>query len=160
VVDRPTINKFRRQTARRLRATSTDVEKILWRHLRRMEIEGSHFRQQVPIGPYVVDFACMAAHLVVEVDGSQHAEAANETRDLERTARLERQGYRVVRFWNSAVLKERTAVLDVIYTALYGSRDTEPKPLKHARVSTTRIANSDHPTPARSARRPSPSRGG
>jgi very-short-patch-repair endonuclease len=74
---RPTIDSFRRRTARRLRANTTDAERTLWRHLRKLETEGTHFRRQVPIGPYVADFACMAARLVIEVDGSQHGEDEN-----------------------------------------------------------------------------------
>lgn len=125
-----------------------------------MEISGSHFRRQVPIGPYVVDFACMAAHLVVEVDGSQHAEEHVEAGDLERTRWLESEGYLVVRFWNNEVVRNRDAVLDVIYAALYGSCDAEPKALKHSRIVRANTVEARHPTPARFARRPSPSRGG
>jgi very-short-patch-repair endonuclease len=55
---------------------ATDAEGRLWRRLRRFPIAGTHFRRQVPIGPYVVDFACMAARLIIEVDGSQHGDDA------------------------------------------------------------------------------------
>jgi len=75
----------------------------------------------------------MAARLVIEVDGSQHAEADAQTHDAERTQWLEREGYRVVRFWNNEVVRDRTAMMEVIYAALYGSPQAEPSSLKHLR---------------------------
>ena len=130
---RKTIDSFRRRTARRLRVNATEAETTLWRHLRELETKGTHFRRQVPIGPYVADFACMAARLVIEVDGSQHGEHENKARDDERTRWLEAEGYRVVRFWNNDLVQNPEGVLDVIYGALYGSRDAEARPLKHER---------------------------
>jgi very-short-patch-repair endonuclease len=152
----PTIDSFRRQTARGLRANATNTERTLWRCLRSLETEGTHFRRQVPIGPYVADFACMAARLVIELDCSQHGEDGNRARDEQRTRWLESEGYRVIRFWNNDITQNKEGVLDVVYAALYGSRDGEPKPLRHTR----HVRDPSHPTPARSARRPSPSRGG
>jgi very-short-patch-repair endonuclease len=148
------INKFRRATARRLRANQTGAELTLWRELRRLETKGTHFRRQVPIGSYVVDFACLASRLIIEIDGSQHGEEPNKSNDKARTRWLETEGYRVQRFWNNDLTDNIDGVMETIYAALYGSRDTEPKPLKHER----RLK--DHPTPARTAPRPSPSRGG
>jgi len=156
---RPNIDSFRRKTARRLRMNATDAETKLWRQPKQIETRGTHFRRQVPIGPYVADFACMAARIVIEVDGSQHGEHENKTRDDKRTRWLESEGYRVVRFWNNDLVRNIDGVLDVIHAALYGSRDTEPRRLKHERRR-DRVAGSSHPTPARVARRPSPSRGG
>jgi very-short-patch-repair endonuclease len=75
----------------------------------------------------------MAARLVIEIDGSQHAEDESNARDDKRTRWLESEDYRVVRFWNNDLVQNLDGVLDVIYGALYGSRDTEPKPLKHER---------------------------
>ena len=100
--------------ARKLRATSTDAEQRLWRHLRARQLEGAKFVRQFPIGSHVVDFACRAAHLVVELDGGQHTEAA----DAERTRSIEAFGYRVIRFWNNDVLNETEAVLETIHAAL------------------------------------------
>jgi very-short-patch-repair endonuclease len=80
MVKRP-ISRFKRQTAKRLRADATTAESILWRHLRKLKVNGSHFRRQVVIGPYVADFACLRERLVIEVDGSQHANEANARRD-------------------------------------------------------------------------------
>jgi very-short-patch-repair endonuclease len=156
---RQTISGFSRRTARGLRHNTTDAERKLWRALRMVETKGSHFRRQVPIGIYVADFACLAARLVVEIDGSQHGEEEGRLRDDKRTRWLESEGYRVIRFWNNDITQNPDGVLDVIYTALYGSRDAEPRPMKHERKRIG-IADAVHPTPARSARRPSPSRGG
>src|SRR5687767_14917395 len=100
---RRTIASFRRDTARRLRTNSTGAEARLWQHLKRSPVLGSHFRRQAPIGPYIADFACMAARLVIEVDGSQHGLDAGMRRDARRTQWLEREGYRVIRFWNNDV---------------------------------------------------------
>jgi very-short-patch-repair endonuclease len=121
-------------------------------------MEGSHFRRQVPIGPYIADFACMATRIVIEVDGSQHGEVAGLTRDNVRTRWLEAEGYKVIRFWNSDVSGSPHAVMDALYSAIYGSPSADTLPLKHER--TVRKKERVHPTPARLARRPSPSRGG
>ncbi|QEE46807.1 DUF559 domain-containing protein [Rhizobium sp. WL3] len=82
-----------------------------------MPIEASHFRRQVPIGPYFADFACYQIGLIIELDGSQHAADGGLVRDAARTAYLEGQGYKVIRFWNTEVLTELEAVLDAIYAA-------------------------------------------
>jgi very-short-patch-repair endonuclease len=128
-----TISSFRREKARQLRANATDPEVRLWRHLRRSPLLGSHFRRQVPIGPYVADFACMAARLIIEVDGSQHGDAALKARDDVRTRWLEREGYRVLRFWNNDLIQNIQGVLETIHAALYGSRDRDAIMLKHKR---------------------------
>ncbi len=156
---RRTIDSFRRETAHRLRANSTAAETLLWRQLRKLETKGTHFRRQVPIGPYVADFACLASRLVIEIDGSHHGEEPIRSRDEKRTSWLESEGYRVVRFWNNDITQNGTGVLDVIYAELYGGRDAEPTVLKHQR-SRSVGSNKLHPTPARAARRPSPTRGG
>src|SRR6266436_3135393 len=84
--------------ARRLRMNRTDAERALWERLRRKQLEGLRFRQQVPLGRYVVDFLCAARRLIVEVDGGQHGLAI--AADRKRTAWLEAGGFRVMRFWN------------------------------------------------------------
>jgi very-short-patch-repair endonuclease len=88
--------------ARQLRSNPTEAEKRLWSKLRLKQIGGHRFRRQAPIGPYVADFACLAQRLIIEVDGGQHDSRA--TQDDARTAWLERQGFRVLRFWNNEVL--------------------------------------------------------
>ena len=72
---------------------------------------GLKFRRQVPIGPYIVDFLCVSARLIVEADGSQHGESI---RDERRDAYLSRHGWAVLRFWNHAILRNRESVIDTI----------------------------------------------
>jgi very-short-patch-repair endonuclease len=129
----PTISEFKRKTARRLRQNATDAEMKLWRQLKRLERRGTHFRKQMPIGNFIVDFACPAARLVIEVDGSQHGDVANTARDRQRTQWLESEGYRVLRFWNSDITQNIAGVMETIYAGLYGTRDAEPQALKHRR---------------------------
>jgi len=100
--------------ARHLRKNETDAERILWAALREFKKADLHFRRQAPIGHYVADFACHRAKLVVELDGDQHGEDRNEAYDGERSAYLNSRGYRVIRFANWEVLRERQRVLDYI----------------------------------------------
>jgi very-short-patch-repair endonuclease len=85
----------------------------LWSRLRRKQLEGFRFRRQHPLGPYVVDFFCAEAKLIVEVDGGQHADDGEA-----RTRWLEARGYRIVRFWNNDVLANTEGVLGKILDAL------------------------------------------
>jgi very-short-patch-repair endonuclease len=101
--------------ARRLRRDMTDAEQRLWRALRELELR-NRFRRQHPIGASIVDFACPAAKLVIEVDGGQHA--INEAEDEARTQELARHGYRVIRFWNGDVMENIEGVLLAIKQAL------------------------------------------
>ncbi len=106
------------QRARRLRTEMTDAEVRLWIQLRRRQIDGYRFRRQVPMGPYVVDFACLRARLVIEVDGGQHAQPFEL--DDRRTVWLESRGFRVLRFWNTDVLQRTEGVMESIRPALLG----------------------------------------
>jgi very-short-patch-repair endonuclease len=98
----------------------TDAERKLWYHLRGGRFDGWKFRRHVPLGPYVADFLCEAARVVVEVDGGQHAERIS--RDEGRTRWLEERGYRVVRFWNDEVLGNIEGVLVTLSPALSQGR--------------------------------------
>lgn len=124
---------IRRAAAKRLRANATPHERILWRALKDLPIEGSHFRRQAPIGPYVVDFFCPAKRLILEIDGGHHNEDDVAAHDRNRQQWLENEGYRVVRFWNSEIAADLNAVLERIYVELYGSREAETIKLKHRR---------------------------
>ena len=105
--------------AKMLRRQMTEPEKRLWWHLRRrLPLERSHFRRQVPIGSYIVDFCCLGARLIIEVDGNQHGFPNAVAYDAVRTAYLEREGFRVLRFSNFEVSREIDVVLDTIYAAL------------------------------------------
>jgi|SRR4029077_825270 len=101
--------------AQMLRKRMTDAERRLWSKLRMRQVEGFRFRRQAPVGPYVVDFICLELKLIIEVDGGQHA---TPQADAKRTAWLESEGYRVIRFWNNDVLKNTEAVLQSLYEAL------------------------------------------
>jgi very-short-patch-repair endonuclease len=124
---------IRRAAAKKLRANATPHERTLWRALKELPIEGTHFRRQAPIGPYVVDFFSPAKRLIIELDGGHHNDDAVAERDSERQVWLEQEGYRVIRFWNSDVASDLNAVLERIYVELYGSREAEAFPLKHHR---------------------------
>ena len=106
--------------ARRLRQEATDAESLLWRHLRGRRLRGYKFRRQVVIEPYIVDFVCFNAKLIVEADGGQHGDQM--AYDAQRTAELEAMGYSVVRFWNHEILKEFDSVLQRIEAALIDPR--------------------------------------
>jgi len=124
---------IRKAAAKKLRANTTPHERILWRALKEIPVDGTHFRRQAPIGRYVVDFFCPAKYLIIELDGGHHNDDETAKRDLERQRWLEREGYRVVRFWNSEITGDLTAVLERIYVELYGSREAEVEALKHSR---------------------------
>ncbi|MGE0581877.1 MAG: endonuclease domain-containing protein [Steroidobacteraceae bacterium] len=104
--------------ARRLRRNTTDAERTLWLHLRCRGLAQARFRRQHPIGPYVVDFACLEHRLVIELDGGHHGHARFKELDTKRTAWLESRGFRVIRFWNHDVLHRTESVLAMIYSCL------------------------------------------
>src|SRR4051794_3823712 len=95
---------LKRNLARELRANTTTAERKLWRLLRNKQFAGLKFRRQQPIGPYIADFYCSTAKLVIELDGEQHAEAGALERDQARTKWLQAHGYRVLRLWNADLL--------------------------------------------------------
>lgn len=101
-----------RETARRLRRRATPAEQLLWRHVRSRQLAGLKIRRQAPIGPFIVDFLCDQARLIIELDGGQHAR--ENARDAARSSRLMALGYRVIRFWNNEVLENTEAVLTQI----------------------------------------------
>lgn len=95
------------EIARRLRRDMTDAERTLWQAIRNQQIAKAKFRRQVPIGPYIVDFACMNAKLIIEVDGGQHGGADDQQRDMW----LADQSFTILRFWNNEVLENLDGVL-------------------------------------------------
>jgi very-short-patch-repair endonuclease len=106
------VSSNQRSRARTMRRAPTDTELRLWRLLRDRRLSGFKFRRQVPVGPYIVDFLCASANLIVEADGFQHAESP---RDKARDAYLESEGWKVLRFWNNEVLRNREGVLETIF---------------------------------------------
>jgi very-short-patch-repair endonuclease len=105
------VSSNQRSRARSMRGAPTDAELRLWRLLRDRRLNGVKFRRQVPLGPYIVDFLCVGAKLIVEADGSQHAESV---RDTIRDGYLASQGWKVLRFWNNEVAENREGVLETI----------------------------------------------
>jgi len=117
-------DKTPRDRARRLRAEDTRAEAKLWGALCDRRLGGWKWRRQVPIKPYIVDFLCLEAKLVVELDGGQHSDQV--AYDERRTRHLETLGYRVLRFWNSAVLTNRDGVCITILDACGGDCPSAP----------------------------------
>jgi very-short-patch-repair endonuclease len=105
----------------------TDAEQRLWTALRGRRFSEFKFRRQVPIGPYIADFPCFSHRVIVEVDGGQHSESFT---DEKRDAWLKAQGFLVLRFWNSEVLRDRTSVFDTLHAEL-SSRDPSSGPSGH-----------------------------
>jgi very-short-patch-repair endonuclease len=112
--------------ARHLRRNSTDAERRLWYRLRNYQIGQVKFRRQQPIGRYIADFVCFECGLIVELDGSQHVARTRE--DEERTAWLNSQGFRVMRFWNQLIFEEMDSVLEAIGLALEEPPHPHPPP--------------------------------
>lgn len=129
--------------ARQLRKTMTDAERKLWYLLRSRRFSGFKFRRQEPVGSYVADFLCYEARLIVEADGSQHAES---THDAKRDAWLKHEGFRVLRFWNHEIFTARQQVEDTIYATL-----TTPHP---AAALPPSPARGEGPSPTASASPP------
>ncbi len=129
--------------ARSLRKRQTDAEQRLWTRLRDRRLLGFKFRRQHPVGRYIADFCCTEARLLIELDGGQHA--IDHTRDAERTAMLERDGYLVLRFWDNDVFQNLEGVLQRIVEALdsHPGRTPHPSPLPRGE----REPKPPHPSP-------------
>jgi len=113
--------------ARQLRSNSTKAERKLWRFLRSLKAQGFHFRRQVPIDGFIVDFVCYSARLIVEVDGGQHNIQPGLRADAACDQYLSGQNFRVLRFWNNDVLGNSDGVAEVIAGAIGLSTPT-PSP--------------------------------
>jgi very-short-patch-repair endonuclease len=104
---------------RRLRKQLTPQEVKLWNWLREgFRPLGFHFRRQVPIGAFIVDFACLKHDVIIEADGGGHGSDDALRRDAERDAALSALGFRVLRFWNHEIDREKSIVMDTILAAL------------------------------------------
>jgi adenine-specific DNA-methyltransferase len=128
-------SEWKRGMAKALRANATEAERKLWALLRGKKMARFRFRRQQPIGPYIVDFFCPAAKLVVELDGGQHGEDARVAYDAARTRWLENRGYRVLRFSNAEFLKDRNMALDGIARAIGHDPVPLPEPPSAVRPS-------------------------
>lgn len=105
--------------AAKFRRDRTDAEDRFWQAVRNRQLDGFKFRFQHTLWPYVADFACLEAMLIVELDGGQHS----KVKDARRTAFLEAKGFRVLRFWNHDVLENLEGVLVVVGAALAEARE-------------------------------------
>ncbi len=101
------------QRARQLRKKMTEAERKLWSKLRRRQMGGLRFRRQVTFDKYIVDFACFDPKIIIEIDGSQHANQV--VYDDERTKYLQSFGYTVLRFWNNEISNKFEDVLQTIW---------------------------------------------
>ncbi len=112
------VSRKMRARARTLRREQTEAERAIWNLLRAHRLNGAGFRRQTPIGPYVADFMCRHAHLIVEIDGGQHFETGQAKRDARRDAFLAAKGFRVLRFHNHDVMTNRQGVAETIAASL------------------------------------------
>jgi very-short-patch-repair endonuclease len=103
-----------------MRREPTKAEAVMWRLLRDRRLVGFKFRRQVPFQQYILDFVCFERRIVIEIDGSQHADSP---RDEVRTAALTKEGFRVLRYWNNDVLQRRRTVLEDIFNHLAREED-------------------------------------
>jgi len=110
--------------AKILRKRPTEAEKFMWRYLRSKQLEGLKFRRQEPIGNYVVDFVCYEKKIIVEIDGGQHC----AERDGNRNRWLESQDFKILRFWNTEVLKNAQGVWEVIRKNCLSCDSPSPAP--------------------------------
>ncbi|MCF6221329.1 MAG: DUF559 domain-containing protein [Robiginitomaculum sp.] len=107
-------NRKARKYAKGMRKDMPVAEVILWQYLRRKLMRGYAFRRQHPIGPFITDFACINANLIVEIDGGTHGEQDERDYDKRRTHYLEQQGWTVIRFENEDIYEGLPDVLDTI----------------------------------------------
>lgn len=106
----------------------TDAERKLWQTIRGKQLSGFRFRRQHPVGPYIADFACVDQKLAIELDGGQHQDQL--IYDERRTAFLQVQGWRVLRFWNNEVLNNLDGVLASVVGNLTAAPPSQPSPLQ------------------------------
>ncbi len=119
------VSANQRSRARAMRGAPTEAERRLWRLLQDRRLSALKFRRQAPVGPYIVDFLCVASKLIVEADGSQHGDNRH---DEVRDAHLAAQGWKVLRFWNSDILRNRETVLDTIVARAVLPGEADPHP--------------------------------
>ena len=112
---RQIVSPVKRANAKKMRREPTDAERALWSILRNRQFGDWKFRRQVPIGPYIADFLCYEARLIIEADGGQHASSPY---DANRDAWLKHEGFAILRFWNNDLLTNAEGVASTILTTL------------------------------------------
>ena len=122
-------DSYYQEHAKDLRSNMTNGEKALWSRLRAHRMDGRKFRRQHAMGRYIVDFVCLPSRLIIEIDGDSHfMDDRRPELDAERTAYLEKLGFRVLRFGNRHVLTELDSVAGVIFEELQKGRNTSSRP--------------------------------
>ena len=119
------------ENARALRKTMTPQEVKLWVHLRRLRAQGFHFGRQAPLEGYILDFACFKHRLIVEVDGSQHGEAAGLAHDAKRDAHFGLLGFLTLRFWNHEIDGNLESVVETIIVRARENRGAQSQEVRH-----------------------------
>ncbi|WP_342585819.1 MULTISPECIES: endonuclease domain-containing protein, partial [unclassified Mesorhizobium] len=108
---RQPVRPSHRGFARSMRAHATKAETMLWQALRNRQLNGLKFKRQVPLDGFILDFVCFEARLIIEVDGSQHADSQG---DVVRDRHFEAHSFRILRFWNEEVERNLDAVCEAI----------------------------------------------
>jgi len=121
----PTLYHLLHEYAAYNRNHPTEAEDVLWEYLRASGL-GKPFKRQHIIGAYIADFVCLESHLVIELDGGYHQLPDQKTSDAQRTAELNRMGFRVLRFTNEELFTNVNAVLETIESALFETTEYQP----------------------------------
>ncbi len=129
-----------RPLAKRLRQDMTKAETVLWTRLKERQVNGWRFRRQHPVGPYVADFACLEAGLIIEVDGATHCEAIEIHHDRKRAAFLKQKGWTILRVSNLDVYDNLDGVVRAVELALAPLGPSGHSPRKRGETS-------DRPSP-------------
>ena len=109
----PALYPILKEHAKRMRNQPTDAERLLWMNLQQDKL-GKSFRRQFIIAGNIVDFVCLPARLVVEVDGEYHDDVRQQYHDQLRTDEIEKLGFRVIRFTNKEVMTNIENILETI----------------------------------------------
>ncbi|MGU3538143.1 endonuclease domain-containing protein [Methylobacterium sp. A54F] len=121
-----------RASAREQRRLATRAEAMFWEQVRAGRLLGVKFKRQVPVAPYIADFLCASAGLIVEFDGEPHLSEERRTRDAARDAWLAAQGFQVLRFPNDLVFADLGRVMDAVAAAIEDRGFPSPASLREA----------------------------
>ena len=124
------VSGLHRSRAKSLRRSMTRSEILLWRYIKAHRIDGLGFRRQIPIGSYIVDFACHRARLIVELDGESHDFEVRQRQDKLRDDCLRKMGYRILRFTNEDVMSSLEGVVQIIRETAQSKPPSLTLPLK------------------------------
>ncbi len=134
-----------RSFAKEQRSIPTRAEDLFWHQVRAGRFHGYKFKRQVPIAPYIVDFLCAEARLIVELDGAPHDKPEQRAHDERRDAFLRGQGFRVLRFSNDLMLGNGNLVLDTVRQAIEAELGPSPDLLRRPPSPAEGRGKGDHP---------------